>query len=241
MTINTFVPNPISPRVLGHRRSAIADQLQSATGIMLGCFLLVHLHFESSILLGKDAFYHVVQFLEGGMFSATGHGYPWTSQIISLIMLVVVMVHAGTALRRFPIQLGQWRALRNQQQIIKHSDSRLWFWQLITGFGLFFLAPVHLYDMLTDPSIGPNLSAERVYHGGLWILYIVLLPMVVIHAMLGLYRVLLKWGWINQRTLLRKLTMIAIVYLLMLGLASLAAYLSIGAELSLPVTPYIPS
>lgn len=66
MTSVTRVHNRVNTPALGHPWSARADKLQSATGLMLGCFLLLHMHFESSILLGKEAFYHVVQFLEGG-------------------------------------------------------------------------------------------------------------------------------------------------------------------------------
>ncbi|MBV7317353.1 fumarate reductase cytochrome b subunit [Shewanella sp. NIFS-20-20] len=221
-----------------YRLSAMADKWQSISGAILALFLLAHLHFESSILFGKAAFYQVVQALEGGWFSADGHGYPWTTQVISALMLAVLVIHGATALRRFPVQLGQWRALRQHQQVIKHSDSRLWFWQLVTGFGLFFVVPMHLITMLIDPSIGPHLSAERVYHDGVWLLYIILLPMVVIHAVLGLYRLLLKWLACQSRRLLRTLAFVLIGYLLVLGLASLYEYLTIGSSLSLPVTPY---
>ncbi|MGS0729892.1 fumarate reductase cytochrome b-556 subunit, partial [Shewanella sp. 0m-11] len=116
----------------GHPASAKADKIQSITGVMMGCFLLAHLHFESSILLGKDAFYTVVQFLEGGMFSSTGHGFPIVTKVFSVFMLVVVMLHAAVALRRFPAQLGQWRALRRHMAVINHKDSHAWFWQLAT-------------------------------------------------------------------------------------------------------------
>ncbi|MDR8522108.1 fumarate reductase cytochrome b subunit [Shewanella fidelis] len=220
--------------------SAKADRLQSATGILLGCFLLVHLHFESSILFGKEAFYHVVQFLEGGMFSETGHGYPLLTSIFSTFLLVVVLVHAAFALRRFPAQIGQWRALRGQMQVVNHSDTRVWFWQLVSGFILFFLVPVHLYTMIATPEIGPHLSAERVYHDNAWLLYIVLLPAVVVHAMFGLYRVAVKWGISANRTGLRKLAHILVVYLMVIGLLSLGQYMMIGSELTLPIEPFRP-
>ncbi len=163
MTSITRVHNRVSTP-LGHPWSAKADRLQSATGIMLGSFLLLHMHFESSILLGKEAFYRVVQLLEGGMFSSTGHGFPIVTKVFSVLMLLVVIVHAAVALRRFPAQLGQWRALRSHMGNIKHKDTHAWFWQLITGFILFFLVPVHLFTMILNPEIGPHLSAERVYH-----------------------------------------------------------------------------
>lgn len=240
MTSVTRVHNRVNTPALGHPWSARADKLQSATGLMLGCFLLLHMHFESSILLGKEAFYHVVQFLEGGMFSSTGHGFPIVTKIFSVFMLLVVIVHAAVALRRFPAQLGQWRALRSHLGGIKHKDTHAWFWQLITGFILFFLVPVHLFTMITNPEIGPHLSAERVYHNNAWLLYALLLPAVVIRAMIGLYRVSVKWGLTTKRSSLRKVVKVLIIYLICLGTASLISYLFIGSELSLPVQPFVP-
>ncbi|KFZ37781.1 fumarate reductase [Shewanella mangrovi] len=234
----------IGGRWLGYPQSyqwsAMADRLQSASGVLLGLFLLLHLHFESSILFGKAAFYRVAQILEGGIFTHSGHGIALITQLFSLFMLVVLMVHAATALRRFPVQLGQWRALRNHLHLINHQDSKLWFWQMLTGFMLFFLASMHLVTMITAPEIGPHLSAARVYHDHAWLLYAILLPAVVIHAMIGLYRVAVKWGITTQRAGLRKIAKILIVYLLCLGVASLVTYLFIGSDLSVPVQPYMP-
>ena len=71
--------------------AARADKLQSLSGVLLGLFLVMHLHFESSILFGKEAFYQVAQFLEGGIFSETGHGYPLVTKIFSCFMLLIVL------------------------------------------------------------------------------------------------------------------------------------------------------
>lgn len=221
--------------------AARADRLQSATGILLGLFLLLHLHFESSILFGKHAFYLVAQFLEGGIFSETGHGYPLLTQIFSVFMALIVLLHAGFALRRFPTQIGQWRALRLQMQTIPHHDTKIWFWQMITGFVLFFLVPVHLFTMITNPEIGPHLSAERVVNQNVWLLYVLLLPAVVIHGVFGLYRVAVKWGFSSRRFALLKLAKVVLGYLMILGIASLLAYIVIGRSLELPVVPYSPS
>ena len=240
MTLKTYIPNPFNPRVVGTPGSARVDLLQSVTGVILGLFLLVHLHFESSILLGKEAFFHTVQFLEGSMFSSTQYGWHWVTRTISIFMLVVFIIHAVTALRRFPAKLGEWRALRHFQHTVKHSDTTIWFWQLLTGCALFFLVPVHLFQMIQDPSIGPNMSPARVYLDNVWVLYSIFLPIVIIHAVFGLYRVSIKWGIINQRTALRKFAFFLVAYLFVLGLASLFTYIYLGSQLVLPVTPYIP-
>lgn len=221
-------------------QSARLDIIQSLTGFILGIFLIAHLHFESSILLGKDTFFYLVQFLEGSLFSATEYGWHWVTQAISAFMFLIVILHAFTALRRFPVQCEQWNKLKQFKNTVIHKDTQIWKWQLFTGFGLFFLVPVHLLQMLLNPEIGPNLSAARVYFDKVWLLYIVFLPLVVIHGVFGLYRVLLKWGIVYQRQLLYRFSLLLIIYLLVLGGASLVAYLHLGSELTLPVTPYKP-
>jgi fumarate reductase subunit C len=240
MSEKTRVPTAINGGPFGQAWSARADCLQSLTGALLGAFLLVHMHFEASILLGKETFYRFVQVLEGGMFSATGHGWPLVTQIFSVFILVIVVVHAALALRRFPVQLGQWRALRGFMSNIKHKDTRAWYWQMITGFILFFLVSAHLATMILDPEIGPHLSADRVYNGHAWLLYVVFLPVVLVHGLIGLYRVILKWGVSNNRSLIRTIAQVLMIYLLCLGSLSLITYISIGSELTLPVQPFIP-
>jgi fumarate reductase subunit C len=94
--------------------------------------------------------------------------------------------------------------------------------------------------MILDPEIGPHLSAERVYHGHAWILYVVFLPIVLVHGLIGLYRVILKWGVSNNRSLIRTIAQVLMIYLLCLGSLSLITYISIGSELTLPVQPFIP-
>jgi fumarate reductase subunit C len=78
----------------------------------------------------------------------------------------------------------------------RHGDTSLWWVQAVTGFALFFLASVHLYQMLVHAGdIGPYESADRVWTGRWWPLYLVLLFSVELHGGVGLYRLAVKWGW----------------------------------------------
>ena len=80
--------------------------------------------------------------------------------------------------------------------MLRHEDTTLWWVQAVTGFALFFLASVHLYQMLMHPGdIGPYESADRVWSGRWWPLYLVLLFAVELHGGVGLYRLAVKWGW----------------------------------------------
>ncbi|GLP95875.1 fumarate reductase cytochrome b subunit [Paraferrimonas sedimenticola] len=224
-----------SPLTSVHAR---LDGLQGLTGAILALFLLVHIHFESTILLGKEAFFQVVQMLEGGWFTHDGMGEPFVTRVFSLFLLSVLVLHAFAALRRFPTHYRQWRALRQHMGVVQHQDTKLWFWQLITGFSLFFVVPVHLFTMMLNPEIGPHFSAARVVHESAWLLYAILLPAVVFHAVIGMYRLCIKWGGFNARAGARKLAFILLVYLLVMGIFSLLTYVNIGMDLPLDFEPY---
>ncbi|TKB50890.1 fumarate reductase cytochrome b subunit [Ferrimonas aestuarii] len=224
-------------------RAARLDRWQGLSGMALAAFLFCHLHFESSILFGKDAFYAVVRFLEAGFLDPTGHGYPGLTVLVALTLFALLLIHAITAIRRFPQQHKQWQALRNQAVRYPHLDTRLWLVQLITGFALFFLVPVHLLGILFDPTaIGPNQSAYRIVEQGFGWLYLLLLPAVVLHAVIGVYRVCMKWfGDKFNRESTQKVALGVGVWLLIIGATSLVAWLVIGNSLTLPMTPYSPN
>jgi fumarate reductase subunit C len=132
---------------------------------------------------------------------------------------------------------------------LKHEDTTLWYWQVVTGFALFFLASLHLGTMLTRPGrIGPFESGDRVWTDHLWPVYLILLFAVEVHAGVGLYRLALKWGWFagpqpdSTRRRLRVLKWTLTAVLLLLGVATLAAYVRIGIGHAAHYgEPYVPA
>jgi fumarate reductase subunit C len=222
------------------------DVLQSATGLALGLFMWVHMLFVASILLGTDAMWAVARFFEGYFFF--GRSYPGIVTALVAAVTVLFVAHAALALRKLPSSARQYRVFRVHRDALRHADTGLWWWQAATGFALFFLASVHLYIMLTHAeAIGPFESADRVWSGRLWPLYLVLLLVVEIHAGIGLYRVAVKWGWLGsagpaRRHRLRRLKTVLTAFFVGLGLVTLAAYLRIGIDHRDRVgEPYVPS
>jgi len=222
------------------------DWLQSTSGLVLALFMWGHMFFVSSILLGKDAMWTVTKFFEG--YFVFGRSLPWVVSIVVAGVFALVVVHALLAVRKFPIDYRQYRAFRDHANTMKHSDTTLWWWQVVTGFALFFLASIHLYIMLTRPErIGPFESADRVWSDHFWPLYLVLLFAVELHGGIGLYRLAVKWGWFAgadpnaTRRRLKTLKWALTVFFLALGLATLAAYIKIGIEHAPNVgQPYVP-
>jgi fumarate reductase subunit C len=156
--------------------------------------------------------------------------------VVATIFALIVL-HAMLAVRKFPINYAQVRAFREHASDMKHGDTTLWWWQVVTGFALFFLASVHLYVMLTKPgSIGPYGSADRMWSEHYWPLYLVLLFAVELHGGIGLYRLAVKWDWFGgadanaTRRRLKTLKWALTAFFLALGLATLAAYIKIGIE-----------
>ena len=94
--------------------------------------------------------------------------------------------------------------------------------------------------MISQPEmIGPYASSERVATQMMWPLYFLLLFAVVIHAGIGVYRLILKWGLFEadqqkfmkqRRALLRTIMYFVVTLYLTVGVFSLMRYMSIGYE-----------
>ncbi len=227
--------------------SARFDLLQSLSGLFLALFMWLHMAFVSSILWGEKAFWTVARFFEGYFFF--GRSLPWLVSLFVACIAALIAVHALLALRKFPASWQQYRAFWEHRQRLAHLDTNLWPLQVATGFLMFFLASVHLYDLFIAPEqIGPYGSADLVWTGRTWPLLLLLLFCVEVHGLIGLYRLALKWGWPSfgdpQRTrrILRRLLWVLLVFFLAMGLLTLGTFISLGIEHAPRAgEPYVPS
>ena len=217
------------------RIPARLDFAQSATGLILGLFISMHILLEGSIILGKGSYAFVAKNMELAFLSDNGHGFPITVFFAAFIIFTLFIIHALLGIRKFPISWKQHRIIRDQMQMMKHSDTNLWYVQALTGFIMFFVGPVHLYIILSNPgTIDPYLSADRIVSGNMWFLYLTLLICVVFHASIGLYRLCMKWGWfagkdarksrLTIQTLRNRLT----IFYLSVGILALLVFVVIG-------------
>jgi fumarate reductase subunit C len=212
------------------------DFLQSFTGIVLALFISGHIMFESSILISKDAMYAMTRFFEGYYF--LGDNHPVIISFLATSILLIIIIHAIIALRKFPSNYNQYKIMKEHMGRLNHHDTSLWAIQVITGFAMFFLASVHLYTMITLPDhIGPYASSERISSGMMWPLYLLLLFAVITHAGVGVYRLILKWGFFEadeqkymkqRRATLRMIMYFVITFYLSVGILSLGRYMNIG-------------
>jgi len=211
------------------------DVLQSLSGLLLVVFVWSHMFFESSILLGKDAMYQVTRMFEG--VPLFGRPYPLLVSFVAVVVFLLVAVHAILALRKAPGSHRQYALLHRHMGTIAHPDTTLWYVQVITGFCLFFLVSAHLFIVIVQPgNIGPYASADRVWSERFWILYVLLLVTVHLHAGIGMYRLAMKWippsrgNTAAARARLKVAMWCIVIFFLCLGSASLLTYMKIGYE-----------
>ena len=217
------------------RVPAKLDYIQSLTGGFLALFMWGHMFMVSTILISKDFMYNVTKFLEADFIFDGGN--PIVVSIFAFIIFVIFIVHAAMGMRKLPSNFKQYQVLKAHTKSIKHDDTKLWFIQAFTGFVMFFLGSVHLYIIMTNSAdIGPYASADRVWSEWMWPLYILLLLAVEFHGTIGLYRLCVKWGWFDgkdpkaTRVRLKRVKWALTGFFLILGFASLLAYMKIGME-----------
>ena len=217
------------------RLPAWLDLLQGISGLLLVLFMWAHMFFVSSILLGVDAMYAVARMFEGEFIF--GQPYPILVTLAASAVFVLFCVHALIAIQKIPASYREYRQFLRHAALFRHGDTNLWLVQVGTGLLLMFLAFAHLYQMMVHPAdIGPYASADRVWSGRWWPLYLVLLVSVEIHGGIGLYRLALKWGWVktgdgaNPRRKLQRVKWGITAFFLILGFLTLAAYMKIGFD-----------
>lgn len=215
------------------RWPARLDLAQSVSGLLLGLFMWGHMFFVSSILVSEHFMWTITKMFEGYFFFGTA--YPGIVSCVVAGVSALFVTHAVLAARKFPANYRQYQAFTSHRKLMQHGDTTLWWVQFVTGFALFFLASPHLFQMLMHPElIGPFESSDRVWSGQWWPLYLILLFVVELHGGIGLYRLAVKWGWLQgsdanasrRRLAIAKWTLTA--FFVVLGLFTLAAYMKIG-------------
>lgn len=211
------------------------DLGQSLSGLLLTVFMVGHAFFVSTIHLGSDAMWVVSRAFEG--LYVFGRPVPGIVSFAVAAVAMLFLAHALLAVRKMPSGWREYVAIRRTAREMRHGDTSLWLWQVVTGYALVVLVSVHLYTMFTRPDlIGPYESADRVWSEAFWPLYLVLLFAVELHGGIGLYRLAMKWGWpagadpARTRRWLKRAMWAFIVAFVALGLATLHAYVRIGID-----------
>jgi fumarate reductase subunit C len=170
------------------RLEAWTELLELGTGLVLLCFLQFHLLAVSSIIFGPESF---------NRDSARMDEY-YLSYIGIPLVILAILLHGLVALRKAPWRFQEVRVFMQHSPRLAHLDTWAWGIQIITGLIILVLAATHIWTVLFTWPIEAATSAARI-QGGYFSSFLVLLLAAEIHAMVGLYRILVKWSWIHRR------------------------------------------
>ena len=231
------------------RRVLRAEIISGGAGLFLAAFIMGHLVFESSILLGKETYDTMAGFME--------HTLP-IAQVIIFVVIIAFFYHFVFAGRKIPGKLsdrrrmmelglkikkskGKWNQPKSDIMQKRHMETSLWIWQVRTGMTVLALGAFHLFlvmwNLFTDMGYADaagftaKVSSSRV-ESGLWILYLVLGITVVTHMSIGLYRLSVKW--LTDSRLSRKSAYIISVIIFCIYIAlNIAAVMGLAGKFSL--------
>jgi fumarate reductase subunit C len=195
----------------------LVELVQTVSGLLLVGFLWTHMLFVASILFGVEAFNTLAHFMED-------------FRLLDVAVVFIILTgasHVGAVLRRIPGRWQEQKIVWRHAKIIKHQDTWSWLFQAVTGSALLVLVIIHVFTVVYV-GIDSKLSADRVHSWMLWF-YLVFLLLAEYHASVGLYRALVKWGFVQRRSLKRVLTVVT-VFTIALGCLSLWAFYSLGGS-----------
>jgi fumarate reductase subunit C len=198
------------------RADLIVEAIQMVSGLLLVLFLWTHMLFVAAIWLGANQFNALAHFMdEYRLLPAT-----------VVLLILIITAHVGAVIRRIPRQWQEQKVLWRHAKLIHHSDTWSWLFQAVTGTAMLALAIVHM-AVVSYGGISASLSSNRIQTGFL-VFYAVLLLLSEYHASVGLYRVFVKWGWIDRHSLKRVLAVISLLTVV-IGAITLWIFYTLGA------------
>ena len=176
--------------------SGYTDVIQMLTGVLLCCFVLMHMVLVSSVILSPKIMDSLAVFLETS----------YLAQIGGPIILLVMILHFILAARKMPFSPLELRE----------------FWrQVATAIVILVMASAHVINILSNLPISADKSAAAI-QGGMVPFYLVLFAALDLHIAIGLYRVGVKFGILNRENRLkwRKYALYLVIGLALLSLAT---------------------
>ncbi|OGR07268.1 MAG: hypothetical protein A3K23_03700 [Desulfobacca sp. RBG_16_58_9] len=164
------------------------ELFELGTGLLLLGFLQFHLLAVSSIIFGAAAFNRDSARMDEYYISYVG---------IPLVILAI-LAHGLLAMRKAPWKFQEMRVFLQHSRRLAHLDTWAWGVQIVTGLIILLLAAIHIAQVLHTWPIEAATSAARI-QGGCFSHFVLLLLAAEIHAMVGLYRILVKWGWFHRK------------------------------------------
>ncbi|GAB6038212.1 succinate dehydrogenase/fumarate reductase cytochrome b subunit [Fundidesulfovibrio butyratiphilus] len=205
------------------RLPALLDWLQMLSGLGLTAFMVLHLAFVSSVLVGPGPMDRLAAFFETSGLAQVG----------GTLVFALLLAHFALAARKIPFATDRQRALLAGARRLRHADTWFWVVQAATGMAILVMGSIHVWTVLADMPITARKNALRLQDGWAWIgFYLVFAPAVWAHTGIGAYRVLVKWGLLAPRGRdgFKKKDALAVAVALCLGLAALARLVFLSTQ-----------
>lgn len=182
------VDRPEVRRPCRRRADAVWDLVQVLSGLGLALFLAVHTLLTASVLLGARVLDTVAGGLEAVHLDTLAH----------ITVPVLFLVHFVAAARKVPFRWREQQALWAQARALRHPDTWAWVFQAVSGMAVLLLGVIHMWTTIGAGAIQAAASAARVQSSGWTVLYLLLAPLGQAHAVIGVYRAGVKWGFIQD-------------------------------------------
>ncbi|QQE80140.1 hypothetical protein [Alicyclobacillus sp. SO9] len=210
------------------RADFVVETVQMISGLLLVLFLWVHMIFVGTVIIGKTTFGSLASFMET-WGTGTEVGKVLSPLYLTIIFLILVFgMHVGTVMRRMPRQYREQKIVWQHAKLIHHYDTWSWVFQSITGTAILVLAAIHI-TVVTGFGISPALSGTRMHYWGFLIFYAVLLLLSEYHASVGLYRIFVKWGYVQHHKMKHVLEVISLLFII-IGIISIVILFTWGAH-----------
>jgi fumarate reductase subunit C len=185
------------------------EMVELGTGLFLLGFIQVHLFAVSAVIFSAHNFDAYSEKLE----------QLYLAQVGIPLVILAILIHGLVAMRKAPWNIQEARVLFQHSKRLAHLDTWLWVVQIVTGLMILVLAFSHISSVFATWPIKAATSAARVKSGYVN-LFALLIVAMELHAMAGLYRILVKWSWI-QRKKFAKLLVYATAFFVALGFVTL--------------------
>ncbi len=187
------------------------DVVQMLTGVLLCCFVLMHMLLVSSVILSPRLMNGLAGLLETS----------YLAQIGGPIILLVMVLHFILAARKMPFNPLELREFWRQARMMHHMDTWLWLVQVVTAIVILVMASAHVINILSHLPISAAKSAAAI-QGGMVPFYLVLFAAMDLHIAIGLYRIGVKFGILTRENRLkwRKYAFYLVIGLAVLSLAT---------------------
>lgn len=183
------IPLTANHPTLGSRRlDGVLDWAQMLSGAGLISFMWAHMMLVASVVISPDIMNAIAEF-----FEKTG-----MAQVGGPLIFLIFLAHFALAARKIPFRLEGQKTIWEHARLLHHTDTWLWIVQAVSAMIILVMGAIHMWVVLSDLPITALKSAARIRSGAWIFFYLLLLPLVELHVGIGLYRIAVKWGFVQR-------------------------------------------